>query len=99
MKKITKEKVKAFFNSPEAQDLKILIAFGIDKTPTDVDDNIVSEAGDYSEIIAEFLESVDELEPTGKDALGAAMRSAKKIASLTKTPWDDRIFNAIDWVI
>lgn len=99
MKKITKEQVKEFFSSPEADDLKVLIAFGINKTKTEVDNTIVAEAGDYAEIIADFLETVEELEPTGKEAILSALNTAERIAEATDPKWDDMIISLIKKVI
>lgn len=96
---MTREQIEAFLQTEEAQQVKLLIAYAIDKTPTEKDNEVVAEAGEYADLIAEFLTSTEEADPSDKEAIAAAMKLAKKIASLTETPWDDRILNAIDWVV
>jgi len=91
MAKITKEQIEAFLNSPEANDVVIVLAFAIDKTPTETDNNVVASAGDYAELLAEKLSTIEEQDPTSGEAIQAAIRLAQKIASLTETKWDDVI--------
>lgn len=95
---ITKEQIEQFLNSPIAEDVKTLIAFAIEKTPTEKDDEIAENISDYAEIIAENLVSLKE-KPTDKEAKDAAIRIAKEVASLTKTKWDDIAISIIDKVV
>jgi hypothetical protein len=91
--KLTKEQVEIYLNSSVADDLMIIAAFTIDKTETEIDNELVADIAEFGDLIAEKLKQVEELNPTGKEAVQAAIRIAQKIAEQTETKWDDIVVN------
>ena len=91
MAKLTREQIEKYLESQEAKDVMTIAAFTIDQTPTETDNEVVSGISEYADLLAEKFEFISESDPTGKEALDAAIRLAQKIASLTKTKWDDII--------
>lgn len=89
--KITKEQVEAYLNGEIAEDVLIVSAFAIDKTPTEKDNEAVASIAEYGDLIAEKLAKVEAMNPTEKEAIQAALRIAQKIAEQTETKWDDLI--------
>lgn len=88
---MTKEQVELFLNSPEAEAVLTLMAYAVEKTKTETDDQVLVGMADYSELIAEKIQFIAEKQPTDKDAKLAAVVILEKIASLTETKWDDLI--------
>jgi hypothetical protein len=91
--KLTPEEFKAILNSEIGQDLLIVGAFIIDKTKTEVDNNVVSSISDYNAIVSDYLGKMDELNPEAKEALQAVVRLGQKIAKETDWTWDDFVLN------
>ena len=91
--KLTKEQIEDYLQSQEAKDVVTLLAYTLDQTDTDVDNQVVAQVADYVDLFAEKLKEVEAENPTGKEAIQAALRLAKKIAEKTKTKWDDIIIN------
>jgi hypothetical protein len=89
--KLTKEQVEGYLNGDIANDIIIISAYAIDKTPTETDNEVIADIADYGDLIAEKLKEVEEITPTEKEAIQAALRIAQKIAEQTKTNWDDII--------
>lgn len=94
-----KEKFLKAMGTKVASDLKIIAAFIVNKTKTEKDNEIVDNIDDVLEEIANVADEVANLEPTEAQAKQAAVDIAKKIASLTKTKWDDRVVNFLDLFI
>ena len=84
---ITKENFKEYINSPLGEDVQTLLAYTIDKTPTEVDNRIAEDAGEITTEIAEVLVSVSNQNPSNRDALNAGVNVLKEIAKLTKNKW------------
>ena len=84
------DKIKETLNSPQAIDIKTVLAYGIKKTGTLTDDEIAEHADLIAEEIAKSLKTVNTLEPTDKQAKDAGVRLLEWVASLTSTKWDDR---------
>ena len=89
--KVTKQQVEEFFETQLAKDIMTVAAFGIDKTPTEKDNEVIANAGDYAELIGEKLSEVEALDPTEKETVDAGIRILQTIAAQTKTKWDDFI--------
>lgn len=94
-----KERVQAALATEEAKNIKLLIAFLILKTKTEKDDEILDNIDEVADMIAAELSTINEFNPTDKDAKEAGIQLLKKIASLTKTKWDDRALNILDFII
>ena len=88
---LTKEQIKQYLESEVGQDVQTLIAYTILKTPTQVDDEVLDNVDDITEIIKAAVENINSLNPTDKDAKKAGVGILEKVAKLTKTAWDDRI--------
>jgi len=87
--KLTKEQIEEYLQTQIAKDVKTVLAFTIDKTKTEVDNQVVAGTAEYAELIGEELAEVELMEPTEKDALDAAIRILQVIAEQTKTKIDD----------
>jgi hypothetical protein len=87
--KLTKEQFEAFLNGEIFTDLMTVAAFTIDKTPTEADNNFVASVGDYTELIAEKISQIEELNPDQGEALRAAIRNLQKVAAETEWKGDD----------
>jgi hypothetical protein len=86
---MTKEQIEQFLDSPEATAALTLLAYGIEKTPTQTDDQVLAVIADYTDLIAKKIEEIAAQKPTDQDAKKAAIIILEKIASLTATKWDD----------
>lgn len=89
--KLTKEQVQGYLNSDIANDVIVISAFAIDKTPTEKDNEVIADISEYGDLIADKLKEIEELNPTEKEAIQAALRIAQQIAEQTKANWDDII--------
>jgi len=87
---MTTEEIKNYLDSEIGQDIITIIAYTIKKTPTKVDDNIIANADDIVELVAEAVKQINERNPTDKEVKTAGIGALEKIAKLTDTPWDDR---------
>ena len=96
---MTTEEIKNYLDSEIGQDIITIIAYTIKKTPTKVDDNIIANADDIVELVAGAVEKINSLDPTDKEVKSAGIRSLKKIAKLTATPWDDRAIALAKFII
>jgi hypothetical protein len=88
---MTKEQVELFLDSPEAEAVLTLMAYAVEKTKTEADDEVLVELADYTDLLAEKIQYIAEKQPTDKDAKQAALVILEKIASLTATKWDDLV--------
>ena len=95
----TKDKVIEALQTPLAKDIKLLIAFAILKTSTLADDEVLDNIDDVTDALAENIAEIAELEPTEKDAKQAGINILKAIAAQTKTKWDDRAINILDFIV
>ena len=94
-----KERVQAALATEEAKNIKLLIAFLILKTKTSKDDEILDNIDQVADMISAELSTINEFNPTEKEAKNAGIQLLKKIATLTKTPWDDRALNLLDFIV
>jgi len=88
---MTKEQVELFLDSPESLAVLTLMAYAVEKTKTETDDQVLVELADYSDLIAEKIQYIAGKQPTDKDAKEAAIVILEKIASVTETKWDDMV--------
>jgi hypothetical protein len=94
-----KEKIEQFLETENAKDVKILLAYVVKNTKTDLDDKVLENSEEYAELLATELGKVNDLEPTEDETLAAVMRLVKQIVEETPTKWDDRIFKLVDLFI
>jgi len=88
---LTKEQIEQYLDSPEAEAVMTLIAYGILKTPTTKDDEVLADVSEYSDLVAEKLKTIADQKPTTHDAEVAGLVILKDIAAATKTKIDDFI--------
>ena len=91
--KLTKEQIEDYLASQEAKDIITILAYMLDQTPSEVDNQVVDQISDYADLFAEKLKQVESENPTGKDAVHAVLRLAQEISKKTHTKWDDIIVN------
>ena len=91
--KLTKEQIEIYLETQVAKDIVTLAAYTIDQTKTDVDNQIVADIAEYGDLFAKKLKEVEAEDPTGKEAIQAALRVAQLISEKTETKWDDIIVN------
>ena len=90
------EKFKGYIDSEVGQAVLTLGAYTIKTTKTAKDNEIVDNADEVVNVIAESLKKLNDLEVTTDDAKAAAMVILKAIAEATPTKWDDRVIPIVD---
>jgi len=75
-----KEKIQKFVDSQEGQSIVTLAVYTVRTTPTKVDDQALKQSDAIAEVISETLEKADDLQPTLKQAINAAIILIEKIA-------------------
>ena len=89
MKKIdnVNEKLAEYLNSSEGTAIKTLVVYGIRKSPTEADDNILKNADQGAATIAASLKEMEGKNPTNKEALAAGVVILEKIARAVNKKW------------
>lgn len=93
------QKLKDYLQSPEGIAIQVLIAFTIGATPTIKDDEIVQNVDMVTDVIKSAIKKIAESEPTAKEAKQAGVLILEKVASMTKTKWDDRIVSVLSMFV
>lgn len=88
MSEIT-EKAEGYISSEVGQAIKTLLAYSYKKSSTTIDDEIVENASDIAELLAKELESLEDEDPTVKEAKTAALTVFEFIANKTGNKWDN----------
>lgn len=89
------EKMQAYINSEVGQNIKTVLAYSIKASSTTTDDEIVDNAEAIATVLADALASLEDEEPSEKQAKKAAVEVLKWVASKTKTKIDDVIVGAL----
>lgn len=89
MKKIevVNEKVAEYLNSKEGQAIKVLAVFTIRKTPTQIDDNLLANADQAANTIANSLKEMAGKYPTTREALVASVVILENISITVNKKW------------
>lgn len=93
------KKIDDLMKTPEAIDIKTLVAFSVRKTKTLTDDEILDNIDEIVQTVSENIKEVAEQRPTDKEAKDAAVRILKSVAAHTETKWDDRAVKILDIII
>lgn len=83
------EKVQSYIESEVGQNVITLLAYTYKATKTTVDDEIVENASEVSEVVTNALSSLEDETPTAKEAKAALFEVLQKIADETKTKIDN----------
>lgn len=94
-----KEKTKKALDSDIALNIKKLAVFLIRLSETKVDDNIIENSAEISEIIADAFKEIATMQVDEKEAKQSAVNLLKFIAEQTKTPIDDVVVKTLDLFI
>ena len=97
--KLTKEQIKEYLGTQVAADIETTLAFILDKTKTEVDNQVVADVADYADLLSEEAAKIEQMEPDGKEALQAAVRILKLVAEHTEWKLDDIIVVIIDKLV
>ncbi len=90
------EKARVYFKSEVGQNIITVLAYGIKKSETTTDDDIVANGAEIAEVLTEALQQISDESPTEKEAKKAGVETLKWIADQTKTPLDNIAVGALD---
>lgn len=89
------EFLKKYLDSTEGNAVKTLSVFTIRKTPTKVDDNILRDADQCSNVIAASLKEMQNQNPTPKEALKAGVVLIEKISGQINNKWLNMVISLL----
>lgn len=80
-----------FLQSEQGEQLGKILAYAIQNTPTEKDNQVI----DAGQAVSNWISDLDE-EVTTREAMKAGVSILKLLAEKTKTKWDDRALKALD---